>query len=147
MNVQWAVLWIAGLVIALAACQEQAATTAKPADVAAITAEIEALEAQWSAAAGAKDAAAFAGYYADDAAAFFADVPAMHGKAAVSAGITAMFDDPNFSLSFESARGTLPRPATWPAAKAPSADFTDQARARRSKPAALRHLLAQATRG
>jgi len=104
MNIQWAVLWIAGLVITLAACQEQAGTTAKPADVMAITAEIEALESQWSMAAGAKNAAEFASYYADDAAAFFADVPAMHGKAAISAGITAMFDDPNFSLSFEPTR-------------------------------------------
>jgi len=104
MNVQWAVLWIAGVVLTLAACQEQMKPPAKPTDTAAISTEIEALESAWSATAATNDAGAFASYYADDAAAFFAGVPAMHGKAAVTAGIQSMFEDPNFSLAFEPTR-------------------------------------------
>jgi len=54
----------------------------------------------WSAAAGAKDAAKFVSFYADDAVLMLEDAPDMRGIAALRDGIVGLMQDPNFHLSF-----------------------------------------------
>ena len=56
---------------------------------------------EWSAAAQAKDAEAFASFYAEDGVLMLGGAPVTSGKAAVQEGIGGMMQDPNFALSFE----------------------------------------------
>ena len=60
---------------------------AKP-DMAAIKAEIQALESSWAASDNARDAAAVAAFYAEDAMSMSYDKPTLVGKAAILAEIT-----------------------------------------------------------
>lgn len=63
---------------------------AKP-DMAAVKAEIQALESNWAAADNARDANAVAAFYADDAWSMSNDKPTLVGKAAILAEITEGF--------------------------------------------------------
>jgi len=84
--------------LALVACAQPPAEPpdTRAADEAAIRAAVE----EWSAAAGAKDAAKFASFYADDAVLMMEAAPDVHGKAALAEAIGGMMQDPSFALSF-----------------------------------------------
>jgi len=86
--------------VALAACQ--APPPPEPPDLraeseAAVRNAIE----QWNAAAAAKDADAFASFYADDAVLMLEQAPDARGKEALRTTIGTMMEDPAFALSFE----------------------------------------------
>jgi uncharacterized protein (TIGR02246 family) len=61
---------------------------------------IRALEAQWNAAAAARDPAKFASYYTDDGVFINPGSDPLQGPAAIQAAMTEVFKDPNFSLHF-----------------------------------------------
>ena len=69
---------------------QAAATSAAPADDAASRAAIDSVRSAWKAAADKKDAAALAGYYADDAEMVTTESPLASGKAAILATLTQM---------------------------------------------------------
>jgi uncharacterized protein (TIGR02246 family) len=78
------------------ASQPTAAVDNRAADEAAI----RAADAAWSKAAGDKDAARTASYYADSAVLMAAGSPITTGKDAIQKGFTGMMTDPKFGLSF-----------------------------------------------
>ena len=75
---------------------------AKP-DMAAIKAEIQALENTWATASNAKDAATIANFYADDAISFDNNKPMAVGKAAIRKGIDEVLakNKPNETVTYE----------------------------------------------
>jgi uncharacterized protein (TIGR02246 family) len=85
--------------LTLVGCMQQ--TPAPPPDTrAADEAAIRAAVGEWGAAARAKDAAAFASFYAEDAVLLLEASPDFTGRAAIGATIGGMMQDPNFALSF-----------------------------------------------
>ena len=87
--------------VVLAACARPAAPPAEPPDNrAAEESTLRGLIQEWGAAAGAKDAAKFVSYYADDAVVMLEDMPDFKGMAAIRDGVTGMMQDPAFALSF-----------------------------------------------
>ena len=100
-------------VFAVAACAQQAPAppppTPPPDTRAADEAAIHALVKEWSASAQAKDAAKFASFYADDAVVMMEAAPDFTGKTAISEGLGAMMQDPNFALSFEADKVVVAR--------------------------------------
>jgi len=97
--------------VAFAACtQQQSPVPSAPPDTrAADEAALRTLIEQWSASAQAKDAAAFASYYADDAVVMLANAPDLSGGPAIREGIAGMMQDPAFALSFEADRVVVAR--------------------------------------
>jgi len=59
-------------------------------------------EVAWSKDAGAKDMAKFASYYADDATLMLPNEPILHGASNIKAAMSAIMQDKNFALSWES---------------------------------------------
>jgi uncharacterized protein (TIGR02246 family) len=92
--------------LALNSCNANSPTVSQPAadTRAADEAAIRAADAAWSKAAGAKDAAATASFYADNAVLMAPGGPASNGKDAILKGFTAMMADKNFALSFAPAK-------------------------------------------
>jgi uncharacterized protein (TIGR02246 family) len=84
---------LAVAVVVLVACGPSA-------DPAADEAAIRAAITEWSAAARAEDADAFASLYADDAVLMLEGAPDVSGKAAIREAIGGMMQDPNFALGF-----------------------------------------------
>jgi uncharacterized protein (TIGR02246 family) len=85
---------ITAAVVILAACGQESA------DIAADEAAIRAAITDWSAAARAEDADAFASMYADDAVLMLEAAPDVSGKRAIREAIGGMMQDPNFALGF-----------------------------------------------
>ena len=82
-----------------------ACTQAPPPDTHA--ADVQALkdtEAAWSKAMEARDFEKGVGYFADDASLLAPSAPALNGKDAIRAALKPVFDDPNFSLTFQGSR-------------------------------------------
>jgi len=77
---------------------------AAPVDAARAAADVRATEVQWNAASAARDPARFASYYDADAVDIGPGSDPMHGPAAIQAGMTEAFKDPNFSLTFAADR-------------------------------------------
>ena len=96
--------WMTGGVLCLAAVLASCEKPAPPDTRAADEKAIRELEDTWSKVMGTKDAAKFASYYAADASLYIAGAPAMHGKEVISNGLKAAMDDPNFALSFKTAK-------------------------------------------
>jgi uncharacterized protein (TIGR02246 family) len=88
------------LVSCHAGTQTSSQPTAPPDTRAADEVAIRAADAAWSKAAGAKDAAATASFYADNAVLMAPGGPATVGKDAILKGFTGMMADKNFALSF-----------------------------------------------
>jgi uncharacterized protein (TIGR02246 family) len=72
----------------------------RPADVQAV----KDTEAAWLKDTALKDPARFASYYAEDALVLSPNAPLVAGKDKIQAGLTALMADPNFALTFHSAR-------------------------------------------
>ena len=69
-------------------------------DKAKIAEAIKAVEVQWVADIKTRDPAKFASYYTSDTTMIMPGGPPAHGAAAVQAGMTESFKDPNFGLEF-----------------------------------------------
>jgi uncharacterized protein (TIGR02246 family) len=69
-------------------------------DTSADAAAIRTAVAEWSAAARAENAEAFASFYADDAVLMLEGAPDVSGKTAIRETIEGMMQDPNFALGF-----------------------------------------------
>ncbi len=91
------------VILTLSACAQQpVAQPAEPADTRAEDeAAIHAAVIEWSASAQAKDADAFASFYAEDGVLMLEDAPDVSGREALREAIGGMMQDPNFDLSFE----------------------------------------------
>ena len=87
------------------ACQPQAAPDTRAADEAAI----RKLDAEWSKAAGAKDADKTVSYYTDDAQVMPANSPVIHDKAGARAMWQGMFNMPGFSGGWKPAKVDVAR--------------------------------------
>jgi uncharacterized protein (TIGR02246 family) len=85
---------------ALSACQQ----SATPVDAAKIEAQLRENEAKWNEAYAAKDAAAVANFYADDAALANPMSPLATGKDAIARDNKVFATDPNMSVKFASDR-------------------------------------------
>jgi len=98
-------------VFLVTACAQQPATPAEPPDTRAEDeAAIRAAVKEWSAAAGAKDPARFGSFYTDDGMLMLEGAPLISGRASIVEGMTPMMkDDPNFALSFETAKVEVAR--------------------------------------
>jgi uncharacterized protein (TIGR02246 family) len=97
-------------VLTLVGCMQQTPPPAPPPDTrAAEEAAIRAAVGEWGAAARAKDAAAFASFYADDAVLLLEASPDFTGRAAIGAMIGGMMQDPNFAMSFETSSVVVAR--------------------------------------
>jgi uncharacterized protein (TIGR02246 family) len=87
-----------GLFLLLAGCSD---APAPPADTSAADQKaIKDGEVAWTADMAAKNIDKLVAHYTDDAALLAPDMPIMKGKDAIRTGLTAMFADPNASLSF-----------------------------------------------
>ncbi len=96
------ILAMAG-VLALAGCSH--APAPPPVDNRAADEQaVKDMEAAWSKAGEAKDADAFAGFYAEDAVVLVDGAPPMSGKENIRSGLKAVFSDPNYALSFQSTK-------------------------------------------
>src|SRR5262245_37098894 len=87
------------------ACQPQAASDTRAAD----EATLRNLDAEWSKAAGAKDADKTVSYYSDDAQVMPANTPVIHGKAGARAMWKGMFDMPGFAGGWKPAKVEVAR--------------------------------------
>ncbi|HEY3888062.1 MAG TPA: SgcJ/EcaC family oxidoreductase [Caulobacteraceae bacterium] len=76
------------------------ACNAAPVDTAKEAAAVRATEVQWNADSAARDPARFASYYTADAVDIGPGSDPLRGPAAIQAGMTQAFKDPNFSLTF-----------------------------------------------
>ena len=86
--------------LALAACNEEPATTDTP----AIERQLQANEAQWNRAYGERDAEALAAMYAEDAALANPGEALVRGKPAIREATAAFASDPNLKVTFEANR-------------------------------------------
>ena len=92
----------------MAACGGSEQAPQNPAPGAAMTADtraadeeaIRAADAAWSKAAGDKDAAKFASFYAENAVLLAPGMAAVKGRDAIQQAMAGMMQDPNFALSF-----------------------------------------------
>lgn len=100
MTQKWIAVSALCLTMILASCEKPAPPDTREADAKAIGE----LEDTWSKVMGTKDAAKFASSYAADASLYLTGFPAMHGAEAISKGLKAAMDDPNFSGSFKTTR-------------------------------------------
>jgi uncharacterized protein (TIGR02246 family) len=101
MNAKIAIL--AG-VLALAAGCSQAPAPLPPDNRAADEQAVKDMEAAWAKAGEAKDADAFASFYAADAVVIVSGAPPMSGKENIHTALKTMFSDPNYTLSFQSTK-------------------------------------------
>jgi uncharacterized protein (TIGR02246 family) len=98
-------------VFLVAACAQQPATHAEPPDTrsedeAAIRSAVK----EWSAAAGAKDPVKFGSFYTDDGILMLEGAPLISGRTGIVEGLTPMMkEDPNFAMSFETAKVEVAR--------------------------------------
>ena len=83
-----------------AACAPAVAPDTRQADIQAV----KDVEIAWARDAALKDPARFASYYAEDALVLSPNAPLVAGKDKIQAGLTALMADPNFALTFHSAR-------------------------------------------
>ena len=90
----------AAAIVALSACQQ----TPEKVDTAKIEAELKQGEAKWNQAYAARDAAALAGAYADDAALANPGAPLVTGIDAIRKETSAFASDPNMRVDFASDR-------------------------------------------
>jgi uncharacterized protein (TIGR02246 family) len=81
-------------------CFTACATTEHPDLSAAAEAEVRAAVKQWNDAAAKKNAAAFAGFYTEDAVLMLEDGPDVRGRANLAQALGGMMSDPAFALSF-----------------------------------------------
>jgi len=96
------------VMMAMAACGGSSQTPQTPAPGAAMTADtraadeeaIRAADLAWSKAAGDKDAAKFASFYAENAVLLAPGMAAVKGRDAIQQAMAGMMQDPNFALSF-----------------------------------------------
>ncbi len=89
--------------MALSSCNSTNTPPSQPAAVdnrAADEAAIRATDVEWSKAAGGKDAALAASFYADSAVLMAAGAPITTGKDAIQKAFAGMMTDPKFALSF-----------------------------------------------
>ena len=98
-------------ILALCGCAQQPVVeTTEPADTrAADEAAIHAAVKEWSASAQAKDADAFASFYAEDGLLMLEDAADISGREAIREAIGGMMQDPNFDLSFETEKVVVSR--------------------------------------
>jgi uncharacterized protein (TIGR02246 family) len=97
--------------VLLVGCTQQPATPAEPPDTRAQDeTAIRAAVKEWSAAAAAKDPAKFASFYTDDGMVLLEGAPLISGKTAIVDTLTPMMkSDPNFGLTFETAKVEVAR--------------------------------------
>jgi uncharacterized protein (TIGR02246 family) len=110
MRMRWMATGLAGVavVMGLAACGGSGEAPQNPAPGAAMTGDtraadeeaIRAADAAWSKAAGDKDAAKMATFYAENAVVMAPGMAAVKGRDAIQQALTGMMQDPNFALSF-----------------------------------------------
>ena len=110
MRMRWIFIGIAGVtaVVGMAACGGSEQAPQSPAAGAAMTADtraadeeaIRAADAAWSKAAGDKDAAKMATFYAENAVVMAPGMAAIKGRDAIQQAMAGMMQDPNFALSF-----------------------------------------------
>lgn len=110
MRTRWAYTGVAAAaaMIGLAACGGSSPAPQAPAPGAAMSADtraadeeaIRAADLAWSKAAGDKDAAKTASFYAENAVLMAPMTPVTKGRDAIQQAFTTMMQDPNFALSF-----------------------------------------------
>jgi ketosteroid isomerase-like protein len=114
-----------------AACTSGVTPDTRQADVQAV----KDTEAAWLSDTALRDSARFASYYAEDALVLSPNQPMIAGKNKIQAGLTTLMADPNFALTFHSARveaskggdlvytiGAYSRTASDPISKQPVTD-------------------------
>ncbi len=108
MRVFYTGLAAAAAMMGLAACGGSSSGPQAPATAPAMTGDtraadeeaIRAADLAWSKAAGSKDAAATAAFYAENAVLMAPMAPVTKGRDAIQQAFTTMMQDPNFALSF-----------------------------------------------
>jgi uncharacterized protein (TIGR02246 family) len=110
MRMRWMGMGLAGfaVVVGMAACGGSEQAPQNPAPGAAMTADtraadeeaIRAADLAWSKAAGDKDAAKMATFYAENAVVMAPGMAAVKGRDAIQQAMAGMMQDPNFALSF-----------------------------------------------
>jgi ketosteroid isomerase-like protein len=89
-----------GLAACLAACEQQQPQV-PPQTPAAEEAALRDVDLQWSKAAGAKSVNEFIAFFADDAAVFAPNMPAMTSKEAVQRWMSGLMANPGYALSWQ----------------------------------------------
>ena len=93
------IVYALACVAGLGGCQQ-----AEPVDAAQIEAQLKQAELKWNQAYAARDAAALAGMYADDAALANPDANLVSGRAAIDKEVQGFASDPNLRVEFQSDR-------------------------------------------
>src|SRR3954471_9999345 len=125
------IVLVSAAALVLGACSD----TPPPVNKSAIEKSVRDVEANMAKAAAAKDAAAFAANYTEDAVLMAPGMAAMKGRDAIRTGFTSMFADPNLNLTFSAdrveiadsgdmavTRGNYTMIATNPVTKKPTTD-------------------------